>query len=181
MFRLSKKKVIITLIIINIIILILYLISLKPKNVDITCDGIMYSINAYLEKDYDNLDIKSTKVHMKGKLYKAWFKEQYFVGYIDTDIVPVDDVVLKPAIVESINTLPTKIKYDYKDRTHNPKMEDYANTFICKDMRGIHLDFQKDSGYEGYAVVAPGKDLEDIKDIWNVIRDKIARALRSII
>ncbi len=171
MVRLSKKKIKWVLLLAGLILFILYRRSFIPKDIVISYDGIMYSSEAYLAKDYDNLDIKNTKVHMRGKLYKPWFKEQTFKGYIDTDIAPVDEKVLHPAFIYDFESIPLYIQY-YTRPQKNSYSVSYAVTFIYKDLSRIYLEYKEYSGHEGYSVVAPAETIEDIDGIWKEIIDK---------
>lgn len=170
MFRLSRGKIILILLLAGMIYFILYRISFIPKDINISYDGIMYSTEAYLAKDYDNLDITTTTVNIRGKIQKSWFKKQTFTGYIDTDIAPVDDKVLHPAFLYDFESVPTYINYFIRPNNmiHTAS---YAVTFIYKDLSGIYLEFKEFSGYEGYSAVAPAVDIEDIDEVWQDIQD----------
>lgn len=171
MYRLSKKKVVLILFLSGMIFLILYLISFIPKGIDLVFDGIMYSTGAYQAKDYDNLNMQKTTVHMRGKLRKPWFKEQTFEGFIDTDLAPVDDKVVHPAFISFFESIPIDIQY-YIRPQKTIRRVNYATTFIYKDLNGIYLEFKEFSGLEGYSVVAPGEAIEDIDEVWQDILDK---------
>ncbi len=170
--RLTMRRIILILLLVGSIFFIMYRWSFRPKDIDISYDGTMYSTEAYLAKDYDNLNMQKTTVHMRGKLYKPWFKEQTFEGFIDTDLAPVDDKTVHPAFLYRFESIPIYMEYFIRpQKTIQPVI--YAITFIYKDLSGIHLEFKEFSGLEGYSVVAPGEAIEDIDEVWQDILDKI--------
>ncbi len=166
------KKILLLILLAGLILFILYRISFIPKHIDLSYDGIMYSTEAYLAKDYDSLNMQKTTLHMRGKLYKPWFKKQTFEGFIDTDLAPVDDKTIHPAFLHHFESIPIYIQY-YIRPQKTIQTVSYANTFIYKDLSGIYLEFKEFSGLEGYSVVAPGEAIEDIDEVWQDILDII--------
>ena len=168
----NMKRIVLVLLLMGMSLFIMYRISFIPKKINLSYEGIMYSTEAYLAKDYDNLDIKNTTVHMRGKLYKPWFKEQTFTGYVDTDIAPVDDKAVHPAFLYRFESIPIGIQYFIRPQ-YTIQTVNYAVTFIYKDLSGIYLEFKEYSGHEGYSVVAPAKNIKDIDEVWQDILDII--------
>ena len=144
--------------------MILYVISYIPRKIDKSFDAIMYLREAYITKDYDNLNLKKTTLHVKGKLYKRLFKEPFFLGYIDSDIAPIDRAVTREANVYIRDPYPRAITYyTWGDSGLYPYY--YAMAYFNKDLRMFYIQYSEETEYDGYCLVAPAKDIDDIDDI----------------
>lgn len=162
------KRIIIILASGAFIFLILYGRSMKPMEIEISYDGLMYIKDAHIAGDYDNLDMKKTTVRIQGKLYRKWFSVHYFEGFIDTDILPADRNKYRMGNVVLDKTYPNSISYI----PWNNFTLDHSDVSIDtnKDMTWIYLEYGEGSGYGGYSVAAPAKSIEDIDNICNKVK-----------
>jgi len=164
------KNVIVTLIIVGLSAFLLYLNSFRPRKINLTYDGVMYSKEAYLAKDYDNLDIKKIKLSIDGKITKRWFRTPSFKGRFDIDIIlPNIDYVI--ATTNFYDHLPSTIIYYQQD--HNSTTSGhYATAYYDGLFMKIYLELLEFTGYEGYSVVEPAQNIEDIHTMWGFLQKK---------
>lgn len=157
------KRVLITLIIIGLFVFFLYLNSFRPRKINLTYNGIMYSKEAYLAKDYDNLDIKKITLKINGNITKKWFKTPYFEGKFDIDII-LPDINYVMASTSFLDHQPNPIIY--YQREHSITSEYYADAFYDGYFEQIYLELLDFTGYNGYSVIAPTQDIEDIHNFF---------------
>lgn len=161
----EKKRIILILVSGIFIILILYGRSMRPVEIDLVYDGLLYKKDEQLSGDYENLDLEQTMVRIQGKLYKKWFSRPYFEGFIDTEAVPIDRNKFRRGDVVLYNTLPSPIIYTTWTTSNQREIKTesgYVSIATNSDMSWIYLEYEVGSGYEGYSVVAPARNVEDI-------------------
>ena len=161
------KIVLVTFVIISLFVFFLYLYSFRPRKINLTYDGIMYSKEAYLAKDYNNLDIKKIKLRIEGNITKKWFKTPYFEGKFDIDLV-LPDIKYIVATTLFYDYQPSYITYYQQERDITSKY--YARAYYDGFFEQIYLELLEFTDYDGYSLVAPAQNIEDIDSMWEFLK-----------
>lgn len=164
------KKLLLAFIVIGLFVFVLYLNSFKPRKITLTYDGLMFSKEAYLTKDYNNLDLEKVSIKIDGHITKKWFEPASFRGKIDIDkVLPNINYVM--AMTSFNEYYPNLIMYYQREKRatiHNF----YAESFNDGYFNRIYLELLDFTGYNGYSVLAPAEDIDDIDSMWEFLKDK---------
>lgn len=165
------KKLLLAFIIIGLFVFVLYLNSFKPRKINLTHDGIMFSKEAYLAKDYNNLDLQKITIKIDGHITKRWLRAAYFEGKIDIDnVMPNINYVM--AITSFTDHYPSTIIYYQHEKQSSITHDFYANSYYDDYFDRIYLELLDITGYKGYSILAPAKDIDDIDSMWEFLKSK---------
>lgn len=157
-----KKKIAWIIILIIAIVLICSAIFLRPKSIDLTLHGVMYSGDTVLD---DNVE-----VHIKGSYVDSPIRENSFTGKFEVssfDYTSTYDL----CTVGFINSFSEKIGpliYDLSENG-NPKLKTLGFIWIGDEWKSIIIKVQ-DEDYckdieDSVFIVVPAKDLKEARDL----------------
>ncbi len=157
-----KKKIAWIIILIIAIVLICSAIFLRPKSIDLTLHGVMYSGDTVLD---DNVE-----VHIKGSYVDSPIRENSFTGKFEVssfDYTSTYDL----CTVGFINSFSEKIgslTYDLSENG-NTKLKTLGIMWLGDEWKSIIIKVQDEDyckNIEGSVfIVVPAKDLKEARDL----------------